>query len=140
MAKRTCSIIILNYNGKSFLEECIPSIINAVHYDNIDHEIMVVDNASSDGSCEFICLKYPQIKILSLEKNIYLGGYNEGAKVAKHDHVVLLNNDLQVKEDFIQYLLRHFDDCNIFAVSSKLYGWDRVTIEATRKIVSFSKF
>ena len=140
MSEKSCSILILNYNGKSLLKECLPSVIEAVNYDGIDHEIIVVDNASTDGSCEFIRTYYPRVKLIPQTTNKYLVAYNESVKKAKYNHVILLNNDLRVKKDFIQHLLRHFDKEDIFAVGSKLYSWDRITLQATRRTVSFSKF
>ena len=56
------SVIILNYNVRYFLEQCILSVQNAL--EGIDSEIIVVDNASSDGSCEMMKNKFPQIKLI----------------------------------------------------------------------------
>jgi len=140
MHKKSCTIIVLNYNGKTLLEECLPSIVEAVNYDGIDHEIMVVDNASSDDSCEFVRKFYPSIRLISLTENKYLTAYNETIKSAKYDYVVLLNNDLRVEKDFIQHLLKHFDDENVFAVTSCMKSWDGHSLLTGKVLINLNYF
>jgi len=116
------SIIILNWNGKDLLAECLPSVIEAVKCDGGDHEIIVVDNGSTDGSVEFVKKHFPQVRVVTLEKNLYFsGGNNAGAKAAKNDILVFLNNDMQVEKDFLRPLLEGFSDNDVFAVSSQIF-------------------
>ena len=118
----TGSIIILNFNGRKLLEECLSSVIEAVKYDGKDHEVIVVDNGSSDGSVNFIRKQFPKIKIIELEKNFYfVGGNNIGIKNAINDIVVLINNDMVVDKNFLRPLLNGFTDNNIFAISSQIF-------------------
>jgi GT2 family glycosyltransferase len=119
------SIIILNWNGKELLGECLPSVVKAVQYDGGDHEIIVVDNGSTDGSVEFLQEYFPQVRIVALEKNLYFcGGNNAGAKAAKNDILVFLNNDMYVEKDFLRPLLEGFSDNDVFAVSSQIFLTD----------------
>lgn len=125
------SVVILNWNGKPLLKKCLPSVINATKSVKGESEIIVVDNGSEDGSVEFIKNKYPKIKIVSLEKNLGISpGYNVGAKKAKGDVLVLLNNDIMLKKDSIITLLKQFKDRKVFAVAPKLLKWDKTTVEA----------
>lgn len=119
------SIVILNWNGKELLAECLPSVIEAVQHDGGDHEIIVVDNGSNDGSVQFLKDHFPTVKVIALEKNLYFaGGNNAGAKIAKNDIVVFLNNDMRVDKDFLRPLLEGFRDPDVFAVSSQIFFED----------------
>jgi GT2 family glycosyltransferase len=93
------SIIILNWNGFNCIFECIESV-EKINYKNI--EIIVVDNASTDGSPEKIKELYSHISLIQLEKNIgYAAGNNKGFSVAKGKYVVTLNNDVIVEADWL---------------------------------------
>jgi O-antigen biosynthesis protein len=114
------SIVILNWNGKELLEQGIPSVVEAVRADGKEHEILVVDNGSDDGSVEFLSANYPEIRILALGKNLgFAQGNNAGVRAAKHDIAVLLNNDMVVDRGFLRPLLEGFGP-DIFAVASQI--------------------
>lgn len=99
------SIIIPNYNGKHLLKECLDSLFQVL-YPKDKYEIIVVDNASSDGSVSFICEKYPTVRIVSLRANYgFCVAVNEGAKVANGDYLVLLNNDVRVHPKWLRELV-----------------------------------
>lgn len=119
---RSCSIIILTYNGRDLLAEGIPSVIEAVRQAGGDHEIMIVDNASSDDSVEFVRRNFPSVRILPLDRNYrFVGGNNRGILAARHDIVVLLNNDMVVDRNFLNPLLAGFSDESVFAVTSQIF-------------------
>ena len=85
------SIIIPHWNGIDVLSECLDSLKKTV-YPNF--EIIVVDNASTDGSGDWIKNHHPQIKLINNDKNYgYAGGCNRGVPQADGDLVVFLNND-----------------------------------------------
>ncbi len=116
------TIIVLNWNGRALLEECLPSVIAAVEHDGGEHEILVVDNGSTDDSREFLGERFPQVSLLTLPKNCFFGGGNNaGARAAKHDIVVFLNNDMRVDEGFLRPLLEPFSSDDVFAVSSQIF-------------------
>jgi len=74
------SIIILNWNGKKYLNGCLASILDQ-KYPNYD--IILVDNGSTDDSVEFVKKRYPEVKIIELDKNYGVpGGYNIGIREA----------------------------------------------------------
>ena len=86
------AIVILNWNGRKYLEQFLQSVVQS-SYDN--KEIIVADNASTDDSIHFLQQNYPQIKIISLDKNYgFARGYNEALKQVKSDYYVLLNSDV----------------------------------------------
>ncbi len=119
--KRLASLIVLNWNGRWLLEKSLPSVIEAVEYTGESHEIIVVDNGSTDDSVAFVEKNYPIIKMVKLPMNMrYTGGNNAGVKAAKHNIVVFLNNDIIVNKDFLAPLLKHFDAGRVFAVSSRI--------------------
>jgi len=118
------SIIVLNWNGRDLLTQGLPSILEAVRVDGRPHEIMVVDNGSSDDSVEYIRKSFPAVRVLALGKNRgFADGNNAGVQAAKHDVVILLNNDMVVDENFLSPLLGGFGP-ETFAVSSQIFHQD----------------
>ena len=100
------SIIIVNYNGKQFIEKCVSSILS-IDYPSTKYEVIVVDNNSVDGSIELIENKFRGIQIVRLKRNLgYVGGVNTGEKYAKGAYVVVLNNDLIVEKKWLIELIR----------------------------------
>ncbi len=98
------SIIIVNYNGKYYLEKCLESLLK-VNYAN--YEIIIVDNNSTDGSIEFLEDIYPQIKIKKLEKNLgFAEPSNIGAEMAKGKLLLFLNNDTITTPSFLDELVK----------------------------------
>ncbi|HRN92699.1 MAG TPA: glycosyltransferase family 2 protein [Ferruginibacter sp.] len=94
------AVVILNWNGQSFLEKFLPSVL-ASTYPRL--EIIVADNASTDSSVSWLKQQYPQIRLIQLDKNAgYAGGYNEALKKVQSDIYVLLNSDVEVTPGWIE--------------------------------------
>ena len=92
------SVIILNYNVRYFLEQCVLSVQKALI--NLDAEIIVVDNNSSDGSCEMMKQLFPHIKLIENPVNVgFPKGNNVGVAEAKGEYICILNPDTVVAED-----------------------------------------
>ena len=92
------SVIILNYNVRYFLEQCVLSVQKAL--EGIDGEIIVIDNASSDDSCEMMKTKFPNIKLIENKDNLgFPKGNNIGVAQAKGEYICILNPDTVVAED-----------------------------------------
>lgn len=101
------SIIILNYNGTKFLQDCIDSIIRET---NSPYEIIVVDNNSPDNSGELFSKKFPEIKFILNENNVGVPeGLNIGIKNSSGDFVVLLNNDLIVMPNWLTNFFKAYE-------------------------------
>lgn len=104
MQSELISIIILNYNGREFLEDCMNSVLSQ-SYENF--EVIFVDNSSIDNSIDFIKKNFsdPRINIICSEKNLgFTGGNNLGLENARGEFVVLLNNDTVVDKNWLKYL------------------------------------
>ena len=98
------SIIIVNYNVKEFVKNLLYSLHKAL--ENYSSEIIVVDNASSDGSVENIEKKFPYVKVIANKNNVGFGkANNQGLSIAKGKYIVLLNPDTIVREDTFSKLI-----------------------------------
>ncbi|OGD54862.1 hypothetical protein A3K80_01410 [Candidatus Bathyarchaeota archaeon RBG_13_38_9] len=90
------SIMIMNYNGKKWLSQCLESIAK-ISYPNFD--TYLIDNASTDGSTSYVKENFPWVKIIKYDKNFgFAEGYNRAIKQIKADYIVLLNNDTEILE------------------------------------------
>ena len=96
----TTAVVILNWNGKKMLERFLPSV--TAHTQG-DAEVIIADNGSTDDSISFLQEHYPQLRIIKLDKNYgFAGGYNLALKQVKADYYVLLNDDVEVTENWIE--------------------------------------
>jgi len=123
------SIVIPTYNGLDYLKECLSSIYKTQEFINSNvNEVLVVNDASSDGTTNYLRNYFPRVQIISNERNLGFGkSCNIGIEKAKNEIILLLNNDVIVTEDSLQPLIRHLNNGGVFAVSPKLYAWDRKT-------------
>ena len=113
-----CSIIIPHYNNASIILNCLKSLYK---YTPSNHEIIVVDNASSDNSIQLI--KETFDKVLIIENNVnlgYAGGCNLGVTKAKNDFLIFLNNDTEVTENWITPLIDSLRNDEIASVQPKI--------------------
>jgi GT2 family glycosyltransferase len=98
------SVVILNYNGKRYLEDCLTSVLSQTFR---DFEVIIVDNGSSDGSAGYLETHYPWVKVVKNEKNLgFAGGTNSGIRQAKGEYILTLNNDTRMDSRFLEYLAR----------------------------------
>ena len=98
------SIIIVNYNGKELLQKCLESLFKT-DYENF--EVILVDNNSTDGSIEFVTKNYPKIIVIKLDSNKgFAEPNNVGAKIAKGEHLLFLNNDTVTTSNFISEMVK----------------------------------
>ena len=102
------SIIIPHHNGEELLFNCLESILNQISIK--DFEIIVVDNGSIDNSADKAKEKFPSINLLKSETNLgYSGGCNFGAKNAKGEYTIFLNNDTLHTKNWIEELIGFLD-------------------------------
>lgn len=100
MTEPRVAVVILNWNGKKHLQQFLPSVM-ASTYSNF--EVVVGDNASSDGSIDFLKEEYPQIRLILNEENFgFTGGYNRVLAQVEADYYVLLNSDVEVTPNWIE--------------------------------------
>ncbi len=101
------SILIVNYNVKEFLQNLLESLLKATA--DISSEIIIVDNASDDGSVETIRTKYPRVKLIANEVNQGFGvANNQALEIAKGEFILFINPDTIVKEDTITRMISFF--------------------------------
>jgi len=99
-------VVILNWNGENLIKKFLPSVIK--HTPNI-HNIYLIDNGSNDDSVEFIRSNFNRVKIIKLDKNYgFAKGYNIGLKNIDDDILCLLNNDVEVSENWTEEILKQF--------------------------------
>jgi len=137
------SINILNYNDKKTIEKAIESAVEQF-YPNL--EILIIDNASTDGSCEMIEKKisrwekhrkkilekkYPnedyavKIKLIKNSENIgFASGHNQAIRQCQGDFILCLNSDAILSPDYLEQALKSFDDKKVGAVQGKLLRYD----------------
>ena len=102
------SVIIVNYNVKYFLEQCLHSVLNSSR--NIKSEIFVVDNNSVDGSCLMIRDKFPEVHLIENKKNVgFARANNQAIKKAAGKYVLILNPDTVVEEDTFEKCLEFME-------------------------------
>jgi GT2 family glycosyltransferase/lipopolysaccharide/colanic/teichoic acid biosynthesis glycosyltransferase len=103
------SIVIVNYNVRAFLEQCLMAIDRARHNFNI--EIFVVDNASVDGSQAMVKRNFPEVQLIEQTKNLgFSKANNQALKLAKGRFVLILNPDTLIQEDSLLVLKKFLDD------------------------------
>jgi GT2 family glycosyltransferase len=119
--KPRVSVIIVNWNGAQHLRICLPSLLSQSF---TSLEIIVVDNRSSDDSAEVA--KSFSVRWLPLEENLGLApALNRGAKIAKGDLLLFVNNDMRFDPGFVAALVEPFErDEEIFATDGMQFNWD----------------
>ena len=117
------AIVILNWNGKNWLEKFLPNVIE--HSENAT--IYVIDNSSTDDSVSFLKQNFSEIKIVHNQENYgFAGGYNEGLKKIQHEFYCLLNSDVEVTDNWLTPIQNIFEnDPQIAAVQPKILDFNR---------------
>jgi len=102
------SVIIVNYNVRAYLEQCLRTVEEALK--GIDGDVFVVDNQSTDGSVEMVREKFPSVKLIANKENVgFSRANNQAIRASSADHVVLLNPDTIVGEDVFHKVITFLD-------------------------------
>jgi GT2 family glycosyltransferase len=101
------AVVILNWNGKKFLERFLGDVVRrSVPL----ARVIVADNASTDGSVDFITGHFPQVEVIRMPENTgFTGGYNRALEQVDTEYFVLLNSDIEVADGWLEPLLEHMD-------------------------------
>jgi hypothetical protein len=118
------SVIVVNWNGLRWLDGCLDAL-RQQHVPGC--ELVVVDNASSDGSADHLRSSYPDVRLVALDRNRgFAGGNNAGAAGALSDYLVFLNNDTRVRRGWLQALIDVVDrDPSVGLVTSQIVYMDK---------------
>jgi N-acetylglucosaminyl-diphospho-decaprenol L-rhamnosyltransferase len=126
----TVRIIILNYNGRALLEECLPSIMLASRSSKFKCSVCVIDNLSTDDSVSFLRSSYRDIELIESKENIVLCSFNQVLREGTEDLSVLLNNDMKVDAGFVDPLVEvFFKHEDAFLAVPKIMSFDGKTCE-----------
>jgi len=102
------AVVILNWNGRELLERFLPVLL--LHTPTEKAEIIIADNGSTDGSAAFLSANYPQIKLMTFDRNYgFAEGYNKALSQLEHEYVVLLNSDVEVIDRWLETALDYLD-------------------------------
>ncbi|MDO4632291.1 MAG: glycosyltransferase family 2 protein [Eubacteriales bacterium] len=123
MKKAKVSVVIPNYQGERFLRACLDSLKQQTLK---DMEIIIVDNASTDGSVALIRAEYPEIELITRSENTgFCGAVNTGIRHANAEYVILLNNDTTADPHFAEELYRAVSaDPQIFSAQAMMLQMD----------------
>ena len=127
MSGPSVALVILNWNGRSFLEKFLPSVMNTTY---TNKRVVIADNASTDDSIAFIKKEYPQVELIVHNKNEgFAKGYNWALKQIKTDYYVLLNNDVEVTADWVEPIIKLMEtDKKIAVCQPKLLSFADKTL------------
>ena len=120
------TVVIPNYNGIKFIEECLTTLFRQ-DPDTPEYRVIVVDNGSVDGSRELVEEQFPKVSVIALSENTgFSYAVNRGILAANAPYVILLNNDTKVAPRFVKALYDAIEEReNAFSVSAKMLMWDR---------------
>ncbi len=118
------AIVILNWNGKKFLEQFLPSVLSTT-YGN--HQVIVADNGSNDDSIAFLEQNYPGIRIIRFDSNLgFAKGYNEALKQVAAEYYMILNSDVEVTPGWLEPMVQLLGkDRNIAACQPKILSYNQ---------------
>lgn len=109
------SIVIVNYNVRYFLEQCLHAVNRSVCH--FEYDIFVVDNNSLDDSLHMLRDKFPQVKLIANTENVgFSKANNQAIKVSDAEYVLLLNPDTIIQEDTLQKCIDKMDENTAIAV------------------------
>lgn len=117
------AVVILNWNGKNFLERFLLNVVTNTQ--TPETQVWVADNGSTDGSIDWIKANAPSVKILVFDTNYgFTGGYNKALAIIDAQYFVLLNSDVEVTPNWIAPVINIMDtDSSIAACMPKLLAW-----------------
>jgi O-antigen biosynthesis protein len=127
--KPDITLIITNWNGSDLLRECLPSVLESVKYDRShSYEVMVIDDCSNDNSLKILSDEFPEVRTEKTPQNLGFQEANNYAVNLTGSKIVMpMNNDIKLDQKALYYLIQHFDNKDTFAVSGKIFSFDKTT-------------
>ena len=138
------SVIIVSYNSSSFLELCLHSVAKAISQLELKSEVIVVDNSSSDDSCEILNNKFPFVKLIQNDKNVgFSKANNLGVSKAKGKYICILNPDTVLQENTFDVILKFYkSNQKVGFVGCHMLDGNGTFLEESKRVVPsiFSSF
>ena len=134
----TVAVLLVNLNSRDELKDCLDSLV-AQTYPKELLEVVVIDNASTDGSAEMLASDYAWVRVLPQDSNTgFSPAVNVGARAVEAECVVLLNNDARVDPDFVEQLVASYDpDTLAMCVAAQIVSWDGERLDFGEGAVNF---
>jgi GT2 family glycosyltransferase len=133
--KRFASIIIVTHNHKQFLDRCLKSVL----IQEYPHEIILVDNCSTDGTVSYVRENFPKMKIVETSANVgYGAGNNLGVKNSLGEYIVVLNPDTVVQTGWLSALISPLENENTIITTPKILTYEGFTINTCGNINHFT--
>ena len=102
------AVVILNWNTREYLERFLPPLIKSC--EGLDAQVVVADNASTDGSVELVKSGFPDVRCITLDRNYgFTGGYDRALSLIDAEYFVLINSDIEVPQGWLQPLIEWMD-------------------------------
>lgn len=128
-SRRLVSVTILNYNGREHLEVCLSSLRD-LSFPKEDLEIIVVDNASTDDSVDFLTSEFPNVVLVRNEVNLgFSRAANRGAANANGEYLAFLNNDMRVDKNWLSSMLETVRSGQFACVGSTVLNWEGTAVD-----------
>lgn len=131
------TVVVVNFNGRAYLRRCLDSLA----CQTVEHEVIVVDNGSTDGSTDFVRARYPDVRLMLLGRNAgFAAANNIGAREAHGRYIAFLNNDTEASSNWLACLLDGLKG-NLkagFAASRIVYLHDRSVVDSAGDVVTRS--
>ncbi len=134
----TVSVIVLSYNGRRYLEDCLTSL-SRLDYPADRLELVLADNASTDGSVAYVRERFSQVRILQFDRNYgFCGGNNRAAAQCNGEFVAFLNQDMRVEPGLLAGLVEALgNEPDVVCSASKVLTWDGQALDFAGLLVSF---
>jgi len=137
--KKSVSIVIPNYNGRYLLKEYLPYAIEAIENAETLHEIIIVDDCSTDDSVQLIRTEFPQVKlILNHQNRGFSYTCNQGIKASKYELIFLLNSDVKLSPDYFEHQWKYFSRLDTFGVMGRIIDMEGDNIQDAARMPKFN--
>lgn len=131
------SVIVVSWNGKAHVEDCLDAVVAQA---GADDEIAVVDNASTDGTVALVRERYPRVRLIENERNLgFAGGCNVGLRITRGERVFILNQDVVLREGWLDTMCQALTDPLVGIVGCKLFYPDGRTVQHAGGIIRWPR-
>jgi GT2 family glycosyltransferase len=130
------TFIVPTYNQRRLMDSCLPPLLTEA---GREHVVMVVDDAGTDGTAEYVRQRYPGVRVVKLAQNRgFAGAVRAGIAASDTPLFALINSDVQVRPGYLQAILRHFSESDTFAVCSRIEMPGESQVETGKAAGEFS--